>query len=141
MVTHKEGFSLFQLFGVVSGMFQPRLNCYSLCWVVPFFTSNSVTECFEFQIYYKSTSFRIYYKGVQRYFKMGQLKVGEVLQSGAGIRKRGNLCYRMGQLLQSSWYRKQMRKTEEGNRFWQLRFCYNQKKEEITPPPQVYLHD
>ena len=29
------------------------------------FTSNNVTECFDFHIYYKSTSCRFYYKGLQ----------------------------------------------------------------------------
>ena len=35
LVVHKGGFSLFHLFGVVSGMLQPLLACYALFRVVP----------------------------------------------------------------------------------------------------------
>ena len=47
-VAHQEGdFSLFHLFGVVSGMLQPLLASYGLFCVVPFFTNNDVTEYFD----------------------------------------------------------------------------------------------
>ena len=46
LIAYKEGFSLFHLFGVVSGMFQPIPACYDLFQVIPRFTSNNVTECF-----------------------------------------------------------------------------------------------
>ena len=62
---HQEGGSfLFQLFGIASGTLQPLLACYGLLRVVPFFTSD-VTECFDLHLYYKSTSCRFYYKGLQ----------------------------------------------------------------------------
>ena len=66
LVAHQEGgFSLFHLFGVVSGTFQPLLPCYDLFHAVSFFKGNGVTECFELQIYYESTSCRFCYKGLQ----------------------------------------------------------------------------
>ena len=47
-VAHQEGdFSLFHLFGVVSGTLQPLLASYGLFCVVPFFTNNDVTEYFD----------------------------------------------------------------------------------------------
>ena len=59
------GFSLVHLFGVVSGTFQPPLACYSLFRVVPFFTNNDATECFDLQFCYESTSCRFFYKRLQ----------------------------------------------------------------------------
>ena len=56
LVAHQEGgFSLFHLFGVVSGTFRPLVASYGLFRDVPFFTSNDVTDCFDLQIYYEST--------------------------------------------------------------------------------------
>ena len=53
LATHKEeDFSLFHLFGIVSGTLQPLLASYGLFCVVPFFTTNDVTECFDLQIRY-----------------------------------------------------------------------------------------
>ena len=39
-------FSLLHLSGIVSGTFQPLRASYDLFRVIPFFTSNNVTECF-----------------------------------------------------------------------------------------------
>ena len=65
LVAHqKGGFSLFHLFGDVSGTFS-LLACYGLFRVVPFFTSNGVTECFDLQIYYELISCRFYHKGLE----------------------------------------------------------------------------
>ena len=51
LVAHKEGsFSLFHLFGVLSGTFQPFPACHGLFRVVSLFTSDDVTECFDLQI-------------------------------------------------------------------------------------------
>ena len=77
-VPHQEGgFSLFYLLGIVFRTSQPVLDCYGLFRVVPFFTSNDATECFDLQIYYKSTSYRFYYKkDCKRHYKKGHLKVG-----------------------------------------------------------------
>ena len=56
LVAHQEkGFSLFHLFTVISGTFQPLLASYDFFPVVPFFTSNEVTECIDLQSYYEST--------------------------------------------------------------------------------------
>ena len=56
LVAHQKGaLSLLHLFEVVSGTFQPLLASYGLFCVVPFFTSNDATECFDLQIYYEST--------------------------------------------------------------------------------------
>ena len=72
LATHQEGgFSLFHLFGVVPGTLQPLLACCGLFCVVPFFTSNDATECFDSQIYYESTSCRFYYKGLQTSLQNG----------------------------------------------------------------------
>ena len=63
LVAHQEGvFSLFHLFEVVSSTFQPLLACYGFFYGIPFFTKNDVIECFDLQIYYQSTSSRVYYK-------------------------------------------------------------------------------
>ena len=127
LVTHKEGgFSLFcLLFGVVSGLFQPVLACYSLLQVVPRFTRDDVTECFDLQIYYKSTSWRCCYKVGQLYYKVEQL-----LQSGTVFISNWGRYYKTGQLLPQSrsgitrcgnyyQYRRQMRETGKSNIFLQ----------------------
>ena len=54
LATHK-GFSLFHLFEVVPGMFQPLLATYGFFVIISFLMSNSITECFDLQIYYEST--------------------------------------------------------------------------------------
>ena len=78
LVAHQEGgFSLFHMLAIVSSMLQPLLACHGLFRVVPFFTSNDVTEYFDLQIYYKSTS--NYCKSTndcKLHYKKGQLKVG-----------------------------------------------------------------
>ena len=91
LVAHQEGdFFLFHLFGVVSGTLQLLLACYGLFRVVLFFTSNDVTEYYDLQIYYESTSF--YYTGFQA-----------LLQSGTAYSRRGitnwDRHYKAGQLL------------------------------------------
>ena len=53
--------SLFRLFRVISGLFQPVLGGYSLFRAVLPFTSEDATEYFDVQIDYKSTSCRSYY--------------------------------------------------------------------------------
>ena len=122
LLVHTEGgFSLFHLLWVVSGTFQTFLACYGLFRVIPLFTSHKVTECFDLQIYYKSTSCRFYYKGVQALLWSG------TASSSAGIIKCGRY-YKAGQLLLQSraiitkvvQYRRQLRQTGEGNRFPQL---------------------
>ena len=122
LVAHTEwGFSLFHLLGVVSSTFQTLLACYGLFQAVPLFTSHKVTVCFDLQIYFKSTSCRFYYKGVQAWLWSG------TASSSAGIIKWGRY-YKAGQLLLQSGaiitkvvqYRRQLRQTGEGNRFWQL---------------------
>ena len=48
LVAHKEGCSsLFHLFEFVSGTLQPFPACYGLSRVVPLFTRDDVTECFD----------------------------------------------------------------------------------------------
>ena len=122
LVAHTEGgFSLFHLLGVVSGTFETLLAWYGLFRAVPLFTSHKVTECFDLQIYYKSTSCRFYYKGVQASLWNG------TAWSSAGIIKWGRY-YKAGELLLQSraiitkvvQYRRQLRQTEEGNRFSQI---------------------
>ena len=76
LVADQGGFFSVHLLGIVSGMLQPFLGSYGLFRVVPFFTSKDVTECFDLQIYYKSTLCIFYYKGLQAplssfvYFKL-----------------------------------------------------------------------
>ena len=166
LVAHTEtGFSFFYLLGVVSGTFQTLLTCYGLFQWVPLLRSHKVTDCFDWKIYYKSTSCRFYYKGVQA------LLWSEIASSSAGIIKWSRY-YKAGQLLLQSGaiitkvvqYRRQPRQTGESNRFWQftpilnpellsetdilpleilqkLEFCFNYKIKNIIPPPQAYLRD
>ena len=105
-VAHKEGgFSLSRLlFGVVSVLFQSVLACYSFLWFVPLFTSDDVTECFDLQIYYKSTLCRFSYKLGQAllqsvvaflYYKLGKV----VLQSSTVITKWDDFYLNVGQVL------------------------------------------
>ena len=82
----------------------------------------NVVQCFDLQIYFKSISFRFYYKVGQTslqsgealiYYKVGQVLLQSgatflyyktrlvVLQSGAGITKQDNFYYKVGELLQS----------------------------------------
>ena len=106
VVNRKKGFSLFHLFGVGPGSFQRVLACYGLFLVVSLFTSDNITECFDLQIYYKSTSCRFYYTGRQalymtalKYHKVGQV----LLQIVAAF-----LYYKVGQVvLQSDCYYKE----------------------------------
>ena len=104
LVVHKErDFSLFHLvIGVASGTFQPFAACYGLFRVVPLVTTDEVTDCFDLEIYYKSTSCIFYYKVGQALLKSGTAlmycKVGEVLfQSGVAI-----LHYQSGQVVLQS---------------------------------------
>ena len=84
LVAHQErGFSLFHLFGVVFGTFQPFLASHGLFRAV---ASNDITEYFDTQIYYKS----IYFGNLLLFSPLGILE--------------------------------------------KLKFCYNQKKEELTAP-------
>ena len=52
----EEGFSLCHLIGVASGTFQTFPACHGFFPVVPLFTSDEVTDYFDLQFYYKSTS-------------------------------------------------------------------------------------
>ena len=122
LVAHTEGgFSLFHLLGVVSGTFQTLLACYGLFRAVPLFTSHKVTECFDLQIYYKSTSCRFYYKEVQALLwsgtalsRAGIIKWGRYYKAGKHFLQSGAIITKVVQ------YRRQLRQTGEGNRFSQL---------------------
>ena len=50
----------------------------------------------------------------KRYYQMEQVKVGQVLQSGATFITKSANYYKVVH------YRKKMRETRKGNRFWQL---------------------
>ena len=52
----EKSFSLFHLIEVVSGTFQTFPACCDFFRAVLLFTSDKVTEYFDFQFYYKSTS-------------------------------------------------------------------------------------
>ena len=80
----EEGFSLFHLIGVASGTFQTFPACYGLFPVVPLFTSDEVTEYFDLQFYYKSTS----KKECKSLYKAGKF---------FWITERGNFYYKVGQ--------------------------------------------
>ena len=64
LVAQKERIlSLFCLiFVVVSDSFQPVPALYDFFRVIPMFTSDHAKECFDLQIYFKSTSARFYDK-------------------------------------------------------------------------------
>ena len=65
----EEGFSLFPLIEVASDTFQTFPGCYGLFPVVPLFTSDEVTEYFDLQLHYKSTS----KNECKSLYKVGQL--------------------------------------------------------------------
>lgn len=103
---------------------------YGLFRVVLFFTSDNVTECFELQKLH-----------------------ADFIQRGTII---ANVWLNVWKLVE---YRKQMRQTGEGNRFWLSTlwltfdfhgerqktprnfFCRNQEKGEIINPPKAFLCD
>ena len=91
LVAYQEGgFSLFQLFGVVPGTFQPLLACYSLFLSFTFLqatTSQNVLTC-KFTMNQLHVDF--IKKDCKRHYKVKQLKVGQVLQIGTSIIKRAN---------------------------------------------------
>ena len=127
LVAQQEGgFSLFHLFEIISGTLQPLLACYGLFRVVSFFISNDVTECFSLQIYYKSTSYRFYYRIASVTIKWDSLKqgrhykLGQVLKSGTRFFKKWGNNYKVMQ------YRRQMRETGESSRFQQLTPLFTQ---------------
>ena len=51
------------------------------------------------------------YKGVR--YEVGQLKVGQVLQSGVGITRRGNFRYKVGNYYKSSTVQKTNKRNGE----------------------------
>ena len=124
----ERGFFLFHLFGIISGTFQYLLTCYVLFRVVPIFTSSDVRECFEQQIYYRSTSRRFLLQRTasviikwdslkqSRYYKLK-----EVLKGGTTFVKKWGNNYKIMQ------YKKQMRETVESNRFWQFAPLFSQQ--------------
>ena len=73
LVVHKKGgFSLFRLmFGVVFGSSRPALACYGLFQIVLPFTSDDVTECFEFTINQLHVDFIKNWR--KFYYKEGQI--------------------------------------------------------------------
>ena len=99
LVAHQEGdFSLFYMFEVVSGTFQPLLACYGLFRVVSFFfqaTASHNVLTYKFTMNQLHVDFIT--KHCQGHYKVGQLKVGQVLQIGTGIIKRDNFYIKVGQ--------------------------------------------
>ena len=55
LVAYKGDFAFLRLFGVNSGSVQSVLASYGFFRVEPFFKSDDFTECFDSQIYNKST--------------------------------------------------------------------------------------
>ena len=76
LVAHQGGFSLFHLFKIISVTLKPLLACYSLFRVVPFFTSNDVTECLICKFTINQLHIDFITKDCKRHYKVGQLKVG-----------------------------------------------------------------
>ena len=97
LVDHQEGvFSLFHLFGVVSGTFQPLLACYDLFRVFPFFTSKGSENDLICKFNMNQLHVDFATKDCKRHYKVGQLKVGQVLQIG-GIKKWDNFYLKVRQ--------------------------------------------
>ena len=111
LVAHtKGGFYLFHLLGVVSGTFQTLLAWYDLFRAVPLFTSHKVTECFDLQIYYKSTYADFITKERNRCYEVGQL-VMHVIKWGRYY-KTGQLLLQTGAIITKAvQYRRQLRQT------------------------------
>ena len=98
LVVHQEGvFSLFKLSGVVSGTFQPLLACCGLFRVVPFFTSKTSENDLICKFTMNQLHVDFITKDCRRHYKVGQLKVGQVLQFKTGITKWDNFYLKVGQ--------------------------------------------
>ena len=83
LVVHQEGvFSLLHFFGVIFGLFQPLLSCFGLFRVVPFFTSKTPESDFIYKFNINQLDVDFITEDCKRHYKMGQLKVGYVLQIG-----------------------------------------------------------
>ena len=105
-------FSLFHLFGIISGTLQPLLACYILFRVVPFLQATTSQNVLN-QLHVDFIT-----KDCKCCYKKGQLKVGQVLQIGAGIPKRDNFFLKKrGNIYKVMQNRRQMRETGESNRF------------------------
>ena len=60
-------------------------------------------------------------KHCKRHYKVGQLKLWQVLQNGTGIKKRGNIDLKLGQYnYKVMQHRRQMRETGESIHFGNL---------------------
>ena len=93
----RKELSLFHLFGVVSGMFQPFLACYGLLLSFHFSqatTSQNVLTC-KFTI--KKLHVDFITKDSKRHYKVRQLKIRQVLKTGTGITKWDNFYLKVGQ--------------------------------------------
>ena len=87
-------FSVPLVSGVVSGTFQPVLVRYGLFCDIPFFLQQRhIMFCIARNELY--VDFII--KDCKRHYKVGQLKVWQVLQIGARITKRVNIYVKLGQ--------------------------------------------
>ena len=74
LVAHQErGFSMFHLFGVVSGTFQPLLACLALFHFLEAAASQNVLAC---KIAMNQLHVDFITKDCKRYYKVEQLKVG-----------------------------------------------------------------
>ena len=83
LVVHQEGiFFLLDFFGVVFGLFQPFLACFGLFRVVPFLTSKTPESDFICKFNMNQLDVDFITEDCKRHYKMGQLKVGYVLQIG-----------------------------------------------------------
>lgn len=126
LVAYKGDFAFLRLFGVNSGSVQSVLASYGFFRVEPFFKSDDFTECFDSQIYNKSTLCQSFLQNgsALMYYKVGQIllqsgkpfcitdrasgitkcyrycKVELFLsQSGAGITKLGNIYLQSGTII------------------------------------------
>ena len=82
LVAHQEGgLSLFHLFGVVSSTFQPPL-AISLFRVVPFLQTTALQNVLTCKFTMKQLHGDFITKNYKRHYKVGQLKVVQVLQIG-----------------------------------------------------------
>ena len=96
MATHKEaGF-------FCSSCFKSLLTCYGLFQVVQLSTCNDIQNVLTCKFTINQLHVDFITKECKRYYKVGQLKEGQVLQSGAGFTKLGNFFHKFGQLSQRS---------------------------------------
>ena len=75
----EAGFSLFHLFGVVSGLFQPLIACYGLYWVVPLLRATTLQNLLTCKFTINQLHVDFITTECKCCYEVGQLKIGQIL--------------------------------------------------------------